>query len=127
MKKKEKKNVSWGVVFLLGALIGALFFINIYGIGILDPTNEGWILNYGGDITQHYIGWEFFRDTPWHFPLGLTDGMISGQSVSSRHCHRCFQRLSSIGGSGAYLRIRCREVYPRSSSTGSASARYSVS
>ena len=82
MEQKEKKNVSWGVVFLLGAIIGALFFVNIYGIGVLDPTNEGWILNYGGDITQHYIGWEFFRDSPWHFPLGLTDGIISGQSVS---------------------------------------------
>ena len=82
MENTEKKNVPWGVVFLLGALVGALFFISLYGVGILDPTREGWILNHGGDITQHYIGWEFFRDTPWHFPLGLTEGLIADQTVS---------------------------------------------
>lgn len=82
MEQTQKKNTPWGAVFLLGMLIGAIWFIINCGVGILDPTRDGWILNRGGDISQHYIGWEFFRKSPWHFPLGLTDGIIDDQSVS---------------------------------------------
>lgn len=82
MEQTQKKNTPWGAVFLLGMLVGAILFIINYGVGILDPTVDGWILNNGGDISQHYIGWEFFRKSPWHFPIGLTDGLIHDQSVS---------------------------------------------
>ncbi len=27
----------------------------------------------GGDPSQHYLGWEFYRRSDWFFPLGLTD------------------------------------------------------
>lgn len=82
MEQTQKKSTPWGAVFLLGMLVGAILFIINYGVGILDPTVDGWILNNGGDISQHYIGWEFFRKSPWHFPIGLTDGLIHDQSVS---------------------------------------------
>ena len=36
----------------------------------LDPSNIDW-LKGNTDPTQHYLGWAFFRDTPWQWPIGL--------------------------------------------------------
>ncbi len=44
----------------------------IYGVKILNPTYEDWLFE-GGDLTQHYLGWVFFRRSDWHFPLGLVN------------------------------------------------------
>ena len=51
-------------VFLLGGLAGMLVFIACYGVSILDVTNDAWLLS-GEDITQHYIGWKFYRASEW--------------------------------------------------------------
>ena len=48
-------------------------FIYLYGIRILNPIYTDWLLGTGEDLTQHYIGWEAFRRTPWQFPLGMVD------------------------------------------------------
>lgn len=69
-------------VFLSGALIGAVIFILIYGIYVLNPTYDDWIFERGGDSVQHHLGWIFFRRSPWHFPLGLMDGLSSAGSIS---------------------------------------------
>lgn len=69
-------------VFLLGALIGAVIFIMIYGICILNPTYDDWIFINRNDQPQHYLGWTYFRRSPWHFPLCLTDGLLSTGAVS---------------------------------------------
>ena len=50
--------------------VGAIIYFIIYGIGVLNPLNENWLLG-GGDLTQQYFGWVFFRHGPWTFPLGL--------------------------------------------------------
>ena len=34
------------------------------------------------DITQHYAGWCAFRNSKWHFPLGLADNMGGGTYVT---------------------------------------------
>lgn len=60
--------------FLLGLLLGFICFILIYGIKVLDVTYDNWLLN-GGDLTQHYIGWKFYRDSNWTFPFGLMEGL----------------------------------------------------
>lgn len=52
----------------LGAALGLLFYLAIYGITRLDPTNIGWLMQ--GDAATHYLGWQFFRHEPWSFPLG---------------------------------------------------------
>lgn len=48
-------------------LIGIFFCEAIYGFDILNPTNVSWLLK--GDSFQAHIGWEFFRYTPWTFPI----------------------------------------------------------
>ena len=58
---------------LAAALLGAIFFLLLYGVRVLDPTNISWILNDDGDPTQHYFGWEFYRDSQVHLPyLGMS-------------------------------------------------------
>lgn len=66
--------------FILGCFVGAIIFISIYGIDIINVTNDIWLLNSSKteqlwDLTQHYLGWVFYRNSEWHFPLGLIDGL----------------------------------------------------
>ena len=69
--------------FLCGCIIGAIVFLSIYGVRVLDFTYDTWLLNSYQteslwDLSQHYIGWLFFRKSPWHFPLGVFDGLYDG-------------------------------------------------
>jgi len=73
------KGVQWrtvlsSTVFIcsVGGLVGVVFFAYFYGLGILNPGNVQWLLN-GNDLEQHYMGWVFYRDAPWSFPLGMMD------------------------------------------------------
>lgn len=63
---KERKTC------VTAALLGGIAFLLIYGIKILNPLYTDWLL-MGGDPSQHYLGWEFYRSSDWFFPLGLTD------------------------------------------------------
>lgn len=61
-------------LFFVGSLIGIVVFLICYGWQVLDVTDDSWLLT-GQDISQHYIGWKFYRTSAWHFPLGQIDGM----------------------------------------------------
>lgn len=52
-------------------------FIFHYKIGITNviPTNVDWLLQ-AADWPQHYLGWEFFRRTPWNWPLGEFSNLL---------------------------------------------------
>ncbi len=68
--------------FFLGVLTGLVFYIIIYEFKTLIPTNVDWLLHSDDlegsvDLTQHYLGWVFYRNSPWQFPLGLTRGIYS--------------------------------------------------
>ena len=47
---------------------GLLGFLLIVGVKPLRPTNVRWI--QGADPLKDYMGWSFFRHSPWSFPLG---------------------------------------------------------
>lgn len=68
----------------ISLLFGLAWFLLLYGRYSLYFTNVNWIYNAGGDVFQHQIGWEWFRQEPWHFPLGRIDsyGYPFGTSVS---------------------------------------------
>lgn len=63
-------------VFLIGCLIGALQFILFYGINCLDPCNIAWLVQKGGDTYQHYLGWIFFNNESWTWPLGKINNLL---------------------------------------------------
>ena len=63
---KTLKKYRWP---LTGALLGALIFLLLYGVRVLNPTSVDWILNNPSpDPAQHYLGWELFRRSPVHLP-----------------------------------------------------------
>jgi len=57
------------LVSLLPILLGTLAFLLVIGPRVLDPTNIAWLGE--GDAATHYMGWAFFRSSPWTFPLGM--------------------------------------------------------
>lgn len=62
--------------------MGLAIFILLFGGNILQPDNIAWILRRN-DPAVHFIGWHFFRNEPWHLPLGLSwaYGMEMGSSI----------------------------------------------
>jgi hypothetical protein len=71
-------------IILIPGLIGLLFFGYLFGFSTINPTNDAWITGMSGDITQHYIGWLYFRESAWHFPhIGHIDHLPlpSGTSI----------------------------------------------
>lgn len=56
----------------MAGILGGIIFVLIYGIHILNPCYVDWLLERG-DLTQHYLGWEFFKKSDWLFPIGLTN------------------------------------------------------
>ena len=69
----------WG--FWAPILIGLGAFVTIAGPHFLNPLNIAWLA--GGDPLQHYLGWVFFRNSPWEWPLGLSPkyGMEFSNSI----------------------------------------------
>ncbi|MCI8710865.1 MAG: hypothetical protein HFH23_01010 [Ruminococcus sp.] len=79
-KAKQQYHARPSASFFAGCLIGGLVFVCIYGIRVLDVTNDAWLLDSSQceklwDLTQHYLGWVYYRKSPWHFPFGLLDDL----------------------------------------------------
>src|SRR5882724_7038555 len=49
-------------------VLGAAGFFAVTGGRILAPSNIAWLGN--GDPATYFLGWDFFRNTPWGWPLG---------------------------------------------------------
>ena len=75
MIKISERQSLWLLIFNC-----AVVFFLVCGPQILNPSNDVWLLN-GGDLTQQYFGWAFFRNSPWTFPLGLNP--MYGMDISS--------------------------------------------
>lgn len=66
---------------VVGGLLGMAFFLYVFGVQMLNPCHVEWILR-SGDLAQHHLGWVFFRNGDWRFPLGLTDQMCFPYTAS---------------------------------------------
>ncbi|HTY13801.1 MAG TPA: DUF6311 domain-containing protein [Candidatus Omnitrophota bacterium] len=66
----------------LFALIGIFSFLAIYGTAPLNPLHTDWAKSRT-DLTQHYLGWSFYRADPWAFPIGkfTTFGYPYGNTI----------------------------------------------
>lgn len=72
IENKIENKIKTKTLYAAAMLLGALCFTAVYGIRVLNPCYDGWLLNRG-DLTQHYLGWCFFRRSAWTFPIGLTN------------------------------------------------------
>ena len=63
-------------------LLGAASFWVITGGRALNGRNIAWL--QGGDPAQYFLGWQFFRITPWGLPLGANPrfGMEIGSGLA---------------------------------------------
>jgi hypothetical protein len=66
---------------MLPVLIGITAFLIVVGPRVLDPTNIGWLGR--GDPATHYIGWLFYKNSDWTFPIGLNPdyGLELGNAI----------------------------------------------
>jgi len=74
----EPRLAEW----LLLALFATLLYLHAFGSATLDPRNTAWLLS--GDPAQHYLGWYFFRNEAWQWPLGHIAGfgLPEGSSIA---------------------------------------------
>ena len=74
-------NLNRQQSYLYPIFIGLIAFFVIAGPQFLSLTNVAWLV--GGDPLQHYLGWAFYRNSPWTWPLGLNPlyGMEFSNSI----------------------------------------------
>lgn len=63
----RRQNESFAPILPL--LLGIIAFLIVVGPRVLSPLNIAWLAS--GDPATHYLGWVFFRNSPWAFPIGL--------------------------------------------------------
>ena len=70
------KNLK-ATVLLLPISIGSVAFVFMTGGQIVNPTNRDWLMK--GDSASHYLGWEFFRNSPvLQWPVGANPSYGNG-------------------------------------------------
>ena len=86
IEKIKTNSYNKYTLALIGAIIGFIVFILIYGFNALNPLNEQFVIHgyLEKDIAQHYAGWQLYRNSPWQFPLGVGSNIEFpyGSSVS---------------------------------------------
>ncbi len=70
-----QKHISQRTLFAAGCAMGAVVFLLIFTAAPLNFTDDSWLRTgfVEKDITQHYTGWLFFRESALSFPLGMAD------------------------------------------------------
>lgn len=56
------------LTWIPGLLIGLLAFYIVIPVNIIDPANIGW-LGLHEDTRTYFLGWDFYRKTPWQIPI----------------------------------------------------------
>ncbi|WP_390549167.1 DUF6311 domain-containing protein [Qipengyuania sp. MTN3-11] len=73
--------------WLAAAGLGVAIFLVVAGPQILDPTNDGWLLNKTAvgeyDRSAHYLAWLQYAQDEWRWPLGANPnyGLELGNST----------------------------------------------
>jgi len=62
-------------------IISILSWVYLLGFDYIKPTNITWLNS--GDLSTYQLGWEYFRDDKWRFPIGLNPnyGIYSDSNI----------------------------------------------
>ncbi len=75
-----KKNFfSYQQIFLFVTSLSFSFYL--LGFDNFNFSNQSWLTN--GDLAQYQLGWKFYREDIWRFPLGLNPnyGITNSSSI----------------------------------------------
>ncbi len=64
----NKRQNIW--LYCISFVTIIVFFQLNLGLRVLIPSNVSWLMTGKSDWNTHYLGWFFFRNEPWQFPLG---------------------------------------------------------
>lgn len=72
----EKRNLLNNKKSNLGILLVLTILLFQFTIGFdkFNPNNISWLFEARNDWATHYLGWSYFRDSNWQFPLGTISG-----------------------------------------------------
>ena len=62
-------------------IISIISWVYLLGFDYIKPTNLDWLNS--GDLSTYQLGWEYFRDDKWRFPIGLNPnyGIYSDSNI----------------------------------------------
>ena len=62
-------------------IISIISWVYLLGFDYIKPTNITWLNS--GDLSTYQLGWEYFRDDKWRFPIGLNPnyGIYSDSNI----------------------------------------------
>ena len=63
MKKTLLLKYQFFIIF-----ISTIFWCYLLGFNFINPLNDDWL--YLGDFSQVQLGWKFFKNDVWRFPIG---------------------------------------------------------
>ena len=66
-----KKLIFINKINLLFILISLFTTFIILGTYFINISNTRWIHNVGSDVSPSHVGWFFFKNDVWRFPLGI--------------------------------------------------------
>jgi hypothetical protein len=58
-----------------GGLLGTAYFFWVFGPRTVLPSNIGWLMS--GDRASQFLGWLYFLNADWSFPLGRIDDCLA--------------------------------------------------
>jgi hypothetical protein len=70
---KKASFKSW-LPWIVATIAVIIIFHISYGLSALQPSNVSWLMTVRHDWGTHYLGWAFYKNEPWQFPLGKVDG-----------------------------------------------------
>jgi len=75
----KKKIFSYQQIILFVTSLSFSFYL--LGYGNFNFSNQSWLIN--GDLAQYQLGWKFYREDIWRFPLGLNPnyGITNSSSI----------------------------------------------
>ena len=65
-----KAHKSILLTLLVSGILGGIVFIALFGVAVVNPMYVDWLRGDGGDLSQHFIGWLFYRQSDWSPILG---------------------------------------------------------
>ncbi len=74
----SKENTKYQIAILT---ISIVFWIYLLGINYISPLNFEWLNS--GDLPTYQLGWQYFREDVWRFPLGINPnyGIYSDSNI----------------------------------------------